>query len=316
MASNLDLGLLEPPGNYNLVVKWLFWLQIWSWAFWNLLAITIWLWNCHFGFKSWPGPFGAFWQLQFGCEMAILASNLDLGLLESSGNYNLAVKWLFWLQTWTWAFWNLTGVRLAWQLQFGCEMAILAPNLELGLLEPSGNYNLAVKLPFWLQILTWAFWSLLAITIWLWNGHFGFKPGPGPFGVFWQLQFGCEMAILAANLDLGLLEPSGNYNLAVKWQFWLQIWTWAFWSLLAITIWLWNRHFHSKSGPGPLGAFWQLQFGREKAIWAPSVDLGLFEVSWQLQFGREMAILAPNVDLGLLELSGNYNLAMKWQFWL
>ena len=33
-------------------------------------------------------------------------------------------------------------------------MAILAPNLDLGLLEPSGNYNLAVKLPFWLQIWT------------------------------------------------------------------------------------------------------------------------------------------------------------------
>ena len=38
--------------------------------------------------------------------------------------------------------------------------------------------------------------------------------------------------------DLGLLEPSGNYNLAVKWPLWLQTWTWAFWSLLAITIWL------------------------------------------------------------------------------
>ena len=46
------------------------------------------------------------------------------------------------------------------------------------------------------------------------------------------------MAILAPNLDLALLEPSGNYNLAVKWPFWFQIWTWAFWSLEAITIWL------------------------------------------------------------------------------
>ena len=94
-------------------------------------------------------------------------------------------------------------------------MAILALNLDLGLLEPSGNYYLAGKLLFWPQI-----W------------------GSGPFGAIWQLQFGCEMTILAPNLDLGLLEPSGNYNLAVKWQFWLQIWTWAFWSLLAITIWV------------------------------------------------------------------------------
>ena len=106
---------------------------------------------------------------------------------------------------------------------------------DLGLLEPSGNYNLAVKWPLWLQTWTWAFWGLLAITIWLWNGHFGSKCGPGPFEAFWQLQFGCEMAILAPNLDLGLLEPSGNYNLAMKWQFLFQIWTWAFWSLLAIT---------------------------------------------------------------------------------
>ena len=84
--------------------------------------------------------------------MAILASNLDLGLLEPSGYYNLAV---------------LGSVKALWQLQFGCEMAILASNLDLGLFEPSGNYNLAVKSPFWLQISTWAFSSLLAITIWL-----------------------------------------------------------------------------------------------------------------------------------------------------
>ena len=95
-------------------------------------------------------------------------------------------------------------------------MAIFVLNLDLGLEEPTGNYNLAVKWLFWLQIWTWAFWSLLATTIWLRNGHFGSKSGPGPFGAFWQLQFGCEMAILAPNLDLGLLEPSGNYNLAVK----------------------------------------------------------------------------------------------------
>ena len=68
--------------------------------------------------------------------------------------------------------------------------------------------------------------------------HFGSKPGPGPFAIFWQLQFGCEIAILAPNLDPCLLELSGNYNLAVKLPLWLQIWTWAFWSLLAITIWL------------------------------------------------------------------------------
>ena len=44
---------------------------------------------------------------------------------------------------------------------------------------------------------------------------------------------------IVSNLfDLGLLEPSGNYNLAVKWPLWLQTWTWPFWSLLAITIWL------------------------------------------------------------------------------
>ena len=103
--------------------------------------------------------------------------------------------------------------------------AVLAPNVDLGLLGPSGNYNLAVKWPLWLQIWTWAFWSLLAITLWLWNGHFGSKFGPRPFGAYWQLQFGCEMAILAPNVDLGLLEPSGNYNLAMKWPFWLQMWT-------------------------------------------------------------------------------------------
>ena len=117
-------------------------------------------------------------------------------------------------------------------------MAILAPNLDRGLLKPSGNSNVAVKWPFWIQIWTWAFWSLLAIAIWLWNGHFGSKFGAGPFEAFWQLQFGCEMAILAPNLDLGLLKPSGNFNLAVKLPFWLQIWTWAFWSPLAIAIWL------------------------------------------------------------------------------
>ena len=153
-------------------------------------------------------------------------------------------------------------------------MAILAPNVDLGLLGPSGNYNLAVKWPFWLQMWTWAFWCLLAIRIWLWNGHFGSKCGPGPFGAFWQLQFGCEMAILAPNVDLGLLEPSGNYNLAVKWPFWLQMWTWAFWCLLAIRIWLWNGHFGSKCGPGPFGAFWQLQFGHEMAILAPNLERG------------------------------------------
>ena len=57
-------------------------------------------------------------------------------------------------------------------------------------------------------------------------------------GVFWQLQFGCKIAILAPNLDRGLLVSSGNYNLAVKWPFWLQTWTGTFWSLLPITIWL------------------------------------------------------------------------------
>ena len=147
-------------------------------------------------------------------------------------------------------------------------MAILAPNLTLGLLEPSGNYNLAAELPFWLQIWSW-FQSLLAITIWLprksskaarvaqaqtpcksseaarvaqaktpcksskaasvaqaqttcksseafWirNCNFGFQTGPRAFGT------------------------SGNYSLAVKLPFWLQIWTRAFWSLLAITFWL------------------------------------------------------------------------------
>ena len=188
LAPNLDLGLLEASGNYNLAVKEQF-----------------------LGSKSGPGPFEAFWQLQFGCEMAILASNLDLGLVVPSGNYNLAVKWAFWLQIWTWAIWSFLAITIwlwnghfglksgpgpfgsFWQLQFGCEMAILASNLDPGL------------------------WSFLAITIWLWNSDFGTEPGPGPFGAFWQLQFGCEMAILVRNLDLGLLEASGNYNLAVKW---------------------------------------------------------------------------------------------------
>ena len=237
LALNLGLGLEEPSGNYNLTMKWPFWLQIWTWAFWSLLAITIWLWNGNFCSKSVPGPVGAFWQLQFGCEMAIVASNLDLGLLEPSGNYNLAVKW-----------------------------------------------------QFLLQICTWACWSLLAIRIWLWNGHFGSKSGPRPFEAFWQLQFGYEMAIFVSNLDLGLLKPSGNCNLAVKWPFWRQIWTWAFWSLLAITIWLWNGNFCSKFGPGPFGAF------------------------WQLQFGCEMAILAPNLDLGLWRPSGKYNVTANWPF--
>ena len=78
--------------------------------------------------------------------MAILAPNLDLGLLELAGNYNAAVKWQFCFQIWTWAF------ESSWQLQFGCEMAILAPNLDLGLLKPSGNYNVAVEWQFCLQI--------------------------------------------------------------------------------------------------------------------------------------------------------------------
>ena len=52
------------------------------------------------------------------------------------------------------------------------------------------------------------------------------------------------------------------------------------------------------------------------AILAPNLDLGLLEPSWQLQFGREIAILAPNPDLGLLKASGNYNLSVKWPFWL
>ena len=238
LALNLDLGLLEPSGNYNLAVKLQFSFQIWTRAFWSLLAITIWLWNDNFGSKSGPGPFGAFWQLQFGCEIAIFRFKFGPGPFGAF-----------------------------WQLQFGCEMALLALNLDLGLLEHSGNYNLAVKLQFSFQIWTRAFWSLLAITIWLWNDNFGSKSGPGPFGAFWGLQFGCEIAILVPNLDLGLLEPSGNYNLAVKWQFWLQIWTWAFWSLLAIIIWLWNGNFGSKSGLGPFGAFWRLQFGREIVIW-------------------------------------------------
>ena len=93
--------------------------------------------------------------------MAILLPNLDLGLLEPFGNYNLAVKYNFGSKS------GFKPFEAFWQLQFGCEMAILAPNLNLGLLKPSGNYNLAVKWPFWLQIWTWAFSSLLAITNWL-----------------------------------------------------------------------------------------------------------------------------------------------------
>ena len=62
--------------------------------------------------------------------MAILAPNLELRLSRPFG-----------------------------ELQFGCKMAVFAPNLALVLLmKPSGNYNLAVKLQFWFQI-----WSLLAI---------------------------------------------------------------------------------------------------------------------------------------------------------
>ena len=60
------------------------------------------------------------------------------------------------------------------------------------------------------------------------------------------------------------------------------------------------------------------------AILAPKLDLALLGL-WQLLFGCEMAILdpnlalgllAPNLALGLLEPSGNYNLAVKWQFGL
>ena len=91
----------------------------------------MWPLNGNFVFKFRPAPFGAFWQLQFGCEMAIFAPNFDLGLLEPSA------------------------------------MAILASNLDLGLLKLAGNYNLAGKWPFCLRIWTWAFCNLLAIAIWL-----------------------------------------------------------------------------------------------------------------------------------------------------
>ena len=39
-----------------------------------------------------------------------------------------------------------------------------------------------------------------------------YGPGHGAFEAIWQLQFDCEMAILAPNLDLGLLKPSGNHK--------------------------------------------------------------------------------------------------------
>ena len=79
---------------------------------------------------------------------------------------------------------------------------------------------------FWPQIWAWGFCSLQAMFFLIRNGNFGFKAGPRAFEAFWQLQFGCEMVILAPNLDLELLEPSdnySNYNLAVKWQFLLQL---------------------------------------------------------------------------------------------
>ena len=116
-------------------------------------------------------------------------------------------------------------------------MAILVPNRDLGLLEPSGNQfgcEMAILVPNKDLRLWGVFWQLqfgCKIAILAPNRDLALLG-------LWQLLFGCEMAILAPNLALGLLEPSGNYNLAVKWQFGLQIWTWPFWSLLAITIWL------------------------------------------------------------------------------
>ena len=102
-------------------------------------------------YGSGPLPVGAFWQLQFVCEMALLAPNLDPGLLRSSGHY----KEVFQIKVFrvtvfqvfkASAFRGVCGpgaygsgpvpFEALWQLQCSCEMAILVPNLDLGLWKP------------------------------------------------------------------------------------------------------------------------------------------------------------------------------------
>ena len=49
------------------------------------------------------------------------------------------------------------------------------------------------------------------MVICLCNGNFGSKFGPRAFETFWQLQFGCEMAIFATNLDWPCYSQRGNW---------------------------------------------------------------------------------------------------------
>ena len=58
--------------------------------------------------------------------------------------------------------------------------------------------------------------SLGAIAIWLKMAILAPNLKRRPWKASWQIQFGCKIQFFAPNLDLGLLKPSGNYNLAVK----------------------------------------------------------------------------------------------------
>ena len=140
--------------------------------------------------------------------MAILAPNLDLRLLKPPGNHKevFTVK-VFGVKVFRApAFQGVCGqgvygpghgaFEAIWQLQFDCEIAILAPNLDLGLLKPSGNH----KEVFRVKVL-------------------------GCSGRLPSKVFAVKLSVV---LDMELLKPSGNNNFTVKWQFWLQIWTSGF----------------------------------------------------------------------------------------
>ena len=97
--------------------------------------------------------------------------------------------------------------------------------------------------------------------------------------------------------------------------FWLQIWTCGFCGHLAIFR-IRTSIFYAKPGPEAFEAFWQWYFGCAMAILGPNLELRLSRPFGELQFGCKMAVFAPNLALVLLmKPSGNYNLAVKLQFW-
>ena len=97
-----------------------------------------------------------------------------------------------------------------WPLQFDCEMAILGPNLDLGLLKPSGNH----KEVFRVKVFGVKVFKVPGFQGVCGQGVYG--SGHGASETIWQLQFDCERAILGPNLDLGLLKPSGNHKEVFK----------------------------------------------------------------------------------------------------